>query len=109
MEQIKFYLDEHFPRAVAEGLRRRGLDVLTVQDARRTGSSDTKQLAFALAEQRVLLTMDSDFLILASQGVAHAGIGYANPTRSVGELIRAIMLLYGVLSPSEMMNHVEFL
>ena len=109
MEQIKFYLDEHIPRAVAEGLRRRGLDVLSVQEARRTGLSDTAQLAFALAERRTLITMDSDFLILASRGVAHAGIAYASPTRSVGELIRAVMLLSDVLTPAEMMNHVEFL
>jgi|SRR5882724_12706475 len=109
MEQIKFYLDEHIPRAVAEGLRRRGLHVLTVQESKRTGLSDTAQLAFALAEQRVLITMDSDFLILASRGVAHAGIAYARPARSVGELIRAVMLLYDVLTPDEMTNQVEFL
>jgi hypothetical protein len=33
-------------------------------------------LALALAEQRVLVTMDSDFLILASQGMTHAGIAF---------------------------------
>lgn len=30
MGQIRFYLDEHIPAAVAEGLRRRGVDSLTV-------------------------------------------------------------------------------
>jgi uncharacterized protein DUF5615 len=109
MEQTKFYLDEHIPRAVADGLRRRGLDVLTVQEAKRAGSSDTAQLAFAFAQQRVLITMDSDFLILASRGVVHAGIAYASPTRSVGELIRSVMLLYDILTAAEMMNQVEFL
>jgi uncharacterized protein DUF5615 len=109
MEQIRFYLDEHIPRAVAEGLRRRGLDVLTVQDARRTGASDADQLAFAFAQQRVLVTMDSDFLILASRGQAHAGIAYAGAMQSVGDLIRAVMLLCDVLSSAEMMNHVEYL
>ncbi|MBA2704180.1 MAG: DUF5615 family PIN-like protein [Blastocatellia bacterium] len=109
MEQIKFYLDEHVPRAVTEGLRRRGLNVLTVQEAKRSGLSDTAQLAFALAEQRVLITMDSDFLILASRGVAHSGIAYASPTRSVGALIRSVMLLYDVLTAAEMLNQVEFL
>jgi predicted nuclease of predicted toxin-antitoxin system len=108
MEQIRFYLDEHIPRAVAEGLRGRGLDVLTVQDAGRISASDSVQLAFAFAERRVIVTMDSDFLILASQGTQHAGIAYASQ-QSIGELIRAVMLLYDVLSPEEMMNHVEFL
>ena len=47
MEQIRFYLDEHIHSAVAEGLRRRGVDVLTVQEARKTGLSDREQLTFA--------------------------------------------------------------
>ncbi|HVS82342.1 MAG TPA: DUF5615 family PIN-like protein [Pyrinomonadaceae bacterium] len=109
MEQIKFYLDEHVPSAVAEGLRRRGVDVLTVQAARRSGLADPQQLSFALAEQRVIVTMDSDFLVIASRGVVHSGIAYASPSSSIGELIRAIMLLYDVLTPADMMNHVEFL
>ncbi|MDO9117903.1 MAG: DUF5615 family PIN-like protein [Nitrospira sp.] len=31
-DQVKFYLDEHVPKAVAEGLRRRGVEVITVQE-----------------------------------------------------------------------------
>lgn len=109
MEQIKFYLDEHIPNAVARGLRHRGVDVLTVQDSGRSGLSDPKQLAFALSEQRMMITMDSDFLILASQQVAHAGIAYVSPTRSIGDLIGSVMLLYDVLTPDDVKNHVEFL
>lgn len=90
MEQIEFYLDEHIHSAVAEGLRRRGVNVLTVQDAGRTGLSDREQLAFALSERRVMVTMDSDFLKLAVEGIAHAGIGYANPRTTIRELISAL-------------------
>ena len=108
MEQIKFYLDEHIPSVVAEGLRRRGVDVLTVQEAGRSSLSDPEQLTFALAELRVMVTMDSDFLILASQGVSHAGIAYANPNRSIGEIIGGIMLLHDLVTPADMMNHVEY-
>lgn len=53
--------------------------------------------------------MDSDFLKLAMTGVAHAGIAYANAGTTVGELISALMLLCNVLTPSEMINHVEYL
>jgi uncharacterized protein with PIN domain len=109
MEQIRFYLDEHIPNAVAEGLRRRGVDVLTVQEAGRSGLSDPEQLAFALSEQRMVITMDSDFLILASHGITHAGIAYAGPNRSIGEMIGSVMLLYDVLTQNEIINHVEFL
>ena len=109
MEQIRFYLDEHIPGAVAEGLRRRGVDVLTVQKAGRASLADSEQLSFALRERRVMVTMDADFLILARQGILHSGIAYAGPTASIGEMIRSIMLLYDVLDPSDMANHVEFL
>lgn len=53
--------------------------------------------------------MDSDFLVLASQGVSHAGVAYVNPSRSIGDLITASMLLFEVLTSAEMSNHVEFL
>jgi predicted nuclease of predicted toxin-antitoxin system len=52
---VKFYLDEHIPKGVVEGLRRRGVDVLTVQESGRSGDSDEKQLAFAAREGRVLV------------------------------------------------------
>ncbi len=109
MEQIKFYLDEHIHSAVAEGLRRRGVNALTVQEAGNAGLSDREQLAFALTEKRVMVTMDSDFLTLAMEGVSHAGIGYANSRRSIGELIGTLMLLSDVLTPAEMVDHVEYL
>jgi hypothetical protein len=80
-----------------------------VQEVRRTAFPDREQLSFALEEKRVMVTMDSDFLILASQAVPHAGIAYANPNRSIGELIGAIILLYDLLTPAEMINHVEYL
>ncbi|HYJ87405.1 MAG TPA: DUF5615 family PIN-like protein [Pyrinomonadaceae bacterium] len=83
--------------AVAEGLRGRGLDVLTVQDARRISASDSEQLAFAFAERRVIVTMDSDFLILASKGIKHAGIAFA-AQQTIGEMIQAVILLYDVLT-----------
>ena len=79
MEQIKFYLDEHIPNAVTQGLRRRGVDVLTVQEAGRSGLSDFEQLTFAFNQQRMMITMDSDFLNLASQLIAHAGIASPIP------------------------------
>jgi uncharacterized protein with PIN domain len=109
MEQIRFYLDEHIHSAVAEGLRRRGVDVLTVQEAGKAGLADREQLAFALAAERVLVTMDSDFLALAAEGISHAGIAYANPRKSIGELIGGIMLLYDVLTRADTANHVEYL
>lgn len=52
--------------------------------------------------------MDADFLTLVKAGETHAGIAYANLRRSVGELIRALVLLSDVVTPSEMTDHVEY-
>ena len=106
---MKFYLDEHIPKGVVEGLRRRGVDVLTMQEADRSGDSDEKQLAFATREGRVLVTFDDDFLRLDSAGVPHIGIVLSQTgRRTVGELIESLMLIANVIEPNEMKNHIEF-
>ena len=107
---MKFYLDEHIPKAVAEGLRRRGIDVLTVQEARRVGDPDRKLLAFAAMKRRVLVTFDDDFLALDAAGIPHAGIIFSQAgRRSVGELLESLALIANVIDPEEMRNHVEFI
>ena len=108
-EQIRFYFDEHVPHAVARGLERRGVDVLTVQEAAKRGLSDREQLGFAFEQGRVLVTMDSDYLVLASGGLSHAGIAYASQGRSIGDLIQALLLIYETIAPSGMVDHVEYL
>ena len=60
------------------------------------------------SQGRVIVTMDSDFLLLANEGISHAGIAYANPQRSIGDLIGSLMLIYDVLIATEMTNHIEF-
>ena len=107
---MKFYLDEHIPKAVGEGLRRRGIDVLTIQDAGRVGDPDRKQLVFAAMKRRVLVTFDDDFLALDAAGASHSGIVFSQAgRRSVGELIESLVLIANVIEPEEMRNHIEFI
>ena len=107
---MRFYLDEHIPKGVVEGLRRRGVNVLTVQEARRSGDSDEKQLAFAVREGRVLVTFDDDFLRLDATGIPHTGIVFSQPgRRTVGEMIESLALISSVIEPSGMKNHTEFI
>ncbi len=107
---MKFYLDEHIPKGVVEGLRRRGVDILTVQEADRSGESDEKHLAFAAREGRVIVTFDDDFLRLDATGVPHTGIVFFQTgRRTVGELIESLMLIANVIEPNEMKNHIEFI
>ncbi len=109
-ESIAFYFDQHVWASVVCGLRERGVDVLTAQEARRCGVSDQDQLAFATAQERVLVTFDTDYLALHQAGVPHAGIAWC-PERKyrVGDLLRALLLVHGALDRASMRNHVEYL
>ena len=107
--QIRFYLDEHVHPAVAAGLRRRGVDVLTTQEAGMLSASDKEHLLLAVREGRILFTQDDDFLRLQTQGAKHAGIVYVRQRTSVGYIVRGLMLIYEVLSAEEMKNRIEFL
>jgi uncharacterized protein with PIN domain len=107
--QVRYYTDEHVSKAVARGLRERGVDVLTVAEAGMLGASDEEHLARARSEDRVVFTQDVDFLRLASSGVRHAGIAYAPQQTPVGEVVRGLMLIYQVMDAAEMLDHVEYL
>jgi hypothetical protein len=53
---IRFHLDENCHRAIAEGLRRRGVDVITTPEAELLSASDEEQLAYALPRGRLVFT-----------------------------------------------------
>jgi predicted nuclease of predicted toxin-antitoxin system len=106
---IRFHLDEHVAHAVADGLRRLGVDVTTTTDAGLVGAPDSQQLGFAISEGRVLFTEDRDFLVLANTS-EHSGIAYCDQnTHSVGQIVRGIELIWEVYEPEEMRNRIEFL
>jgi hypothetical protein len=73
------------------------------------GLSDRAQLAFATQQGRVLFTQDDDFLVLHQEGVEHCGIAYCHPrSHSIGEVVTGLALIWEVLEPEEMHNHIEF-
>ncbi len=53
-------MDEHVPQAVSQGLWRRGIDVLTTQEAGLLSISDEGHLKFAAEIGRVIFTQDPD-------------------------------------------------
>jgi len=109
-DKIRFYLDENMAETVARGLRTRDIDVVTTPELGHKGFTDEAHLAYAYAENRVFVTEDEDFLALHSQGFPHAGIVYyKQQSRTTKEIIRGLILIYDVLMPEEMLNHVEYL
>jgi hypothetical protein len=107
---IGFHLDENCDRAIAEGLRRRGIDVSTTPEVGLLEAVDELQIAHALASRRVLFTQDRGFLRLHASGVPHAGIAYCDKdTKSIGEIITMLELIWEVYEPEGMVNRVEFI
>jgi hypothetical protein len=73
----KLYGDENFPRPVVDERRRLGHDVVTLQETGKgeLGVSDEAILAFAIAEERAVLTINrKHFIRLHRLQPEHAGI-----------------------------------
>jgi uncharacterized protein with PIN domain len=101
-------MDEHVHPAITRGLRLRGIDVLTAQDADMLGVSDEEHLNLATSLNRVVFTNDDDFLKLHSADYQHAGIAFAHQRTPIGRVVRVLTLIHEVLSVADMANHVEF-
>ena len=98
MSVASLYADENFPRQVVDGLRRRGHDVLTCQEAGNAGRgvADDQVLAFATQAGRAVMTMDRrDFFRLHRQAPEHAGIivctSDADTERQAGRIHDAVV------------------
>lgn len=73
----RIYADENVPLPVVEELRRLGHDVLTTSDAGNAGTAlpDEAVLAFAVAQNRILITLNrKHFILLHSSNPNHNGI-----------------------------------
>ena len=109
-DAIGFYFDEHVPLAIARGLRRRGIDCLTTQEAGNLGLGDPDQLDFATSTNRMMVTFDVDYLVLHSGGATHTGIAWALEKKySIGQLISKLSALHILHTTDDMLNHLEYL
>lgn len=110
VERLKFHLDENLPNALANALRRRGVDVTTTPEQELRTASDETQLAFACSQGRVLVTSDSDFLRLHAHGRDHAGIVFVNQRHvPLGRLTKKLLVMWRTLSSHEMIARIQFL
>jgi len=113
---IRIYVDEDaMDRDLVEGLRARGVDVLTALEAGMIERSDEEHLDFATREGRILYSFNiKDFYRLhqeyLARGKSHSGIILARQQRySLGEQMRRLLKLIATRSEEEMRNRVEFL
>ncbi len=100
---IRYYLDTHIPKAVAEQLRLRGIDVVRCEEVGLAEADDTEHLEYAAAQERTLVSHDADFRTLHSvwmgQGLAHAGIIVFNRRfqGDTGRLVRELFEYYELI------------
>ena len=107
---IRLYLDENLSPTIAEQLKLRRIDAVSVRDLGTLGDSDENHLERAIQLGRVLVTSDVDFLRLAAEGINHAGIVFGvQEEHSLGDWVRKLELICFVYSQTEFVNHVEYL
>ncbi len=80
---MKYYLDDHLAKAIAEQIVAKGADAVHCADVGKTHASDSEHLEYAATEGRILVTQDDDFIRLAAtwaqEGKSHSGIMFVPP------------------------------
>ncbi len=71
-------------------------------------AADDAILAFANRSGRVVVTRDHDFRRLHEAGVEHAGVIFLARHKEIGEIIDAVLQVFGASSAPEMRGHIEF-
>ena len=87
--------DEHVKSGIVEGLRRRGMDVVTAQQRMLQEADDETLLETSTREGRLLLTNDVDFLRIHDRWVRadreHSGIIFWRQGLAIGMAVRGIL------------------
>jgi len=111
--KIKLLIDEDVHLMLADALRKRGYDVVHVQEIDRKGLSDADQLRLAVSHKRCLFSFNvKDFVILHNQYVIenreHWGI-FVSKQLPVAESLHKILYKLGTFSQETVKNRLEFL
>ena len=111
--KIKLILDEDVHFAAALALRKRGYDVIHVQELSRKGRSDSEQLRYAVEEKRCLFSFNmKDFVLLHNEYMQnerqHFGI-IVSKQLSIGGTIRKLLRVLQLYSHDSIKNRIEFL
>ena len=110
---IELYLDEDVSALVAKLLRVRGFMAQTTQEAGRKSTDDEEQLAYAVSQQRGLLTHNrDDFAQLAQDyfatGRKHYGVIIA-VRRPPHEIVRRLMVILNQTTADEMEDQLIYI
>jgi predicted nuclease of predicted toxin-antitoxin system len=111
---LTLYMDHHVPKAITNGLRLRGVDVLTAYEDGTSDADDTDLLDRATELKRVLFTQDDDLLREAATrmqgGTAFHGVIYAHQLQvPIGVCVRDLELIAKAGEAEDIINKIQFL
>lgn len=111
---LAFLFDQHVQKSAANGLRPRGVDVLTAFEDGSNELPDPELLDRATALGRALVTQDTDFLVIAAERAASntpfVGIVFAAQLEvSVGDLVRDLESISHAVALEEMRDQLVYL
>lgn len=111
---LTIYMDVHIPRVITNGLRQRGVNVITAQEDETATLDDTDLLDRATELGCPLYTHDYDLLAEAhrrqEENVAFARVIFTHQIdSSIGRCIEDLELIANACEPEDMINKVEFI
>lgn len=111
---LALYMDENVKGQVVDGLRRRGVDVLTVVEDGREGVSDPAVLDRAGEISRLLFSQDDDLLKEAQRrqvsGESFVGVVFGHQVRvSIGQAVEDLEIIAEACDLGDFANRVEYL
>ena len=111
--KLKLFLDEDIHTGLSHALQQRGYDVVHAQALKRKGKSDSEQLAFAVQQERCLVTFNvRDFVYLhnqyARENREHWGI-IVSRQLPIGETLRRLLKKIGLATRDDFRNRIDFL
>jgi hypothetical protein len=111
---IDLYMDHNVPMAITNGLRLRGVNVITAFEDNSHQLDDPALLDRATTLGRVVFTRDDDFLSEAHRrqrtGVPFGGVIFAHQLKvSIGRCVHDLEVIAKVGEPEDMYNSVQHL
>ena len=107
------YMDTCVHSAITNGLRARGVDVLTTQEDGHTETPDPLVLDRAGELGRVVYSEDEDFVIEGVRrqraGIPFAGVIYARQNVPIGRCIERLQAIAETWAEEEIVNNVTYI
>lgn len=106
---VRFHLDESADGRVAKGLRARDRDCSIPKEVGLIGATDPEHLEFAIKEDRVMITRDSDFAALHKENPNHPGIVFWQSDDYLGVIVTKLDEMATNMTAAEFRGQVFYL